>query len=83
MVRVWDACSGEQLGAPLTGDTGEVKAVALGRVGDREVIVSGSAGGKVRVGTPAAASSWARSLTESQRRHRATSMRWPRCPEAC
>ena len=34
---------------PLTGHTGNVKGVAIGRIGDRDVIVSGSTDGTVRV----------------------------------
>jgi WD40 repeat protein len=48
-VRIWDAASGEQLGAPLTGHTSSVRAVALGRIGEREIIVSGSGDTTVRI----------------------------------
>lgn len=48
-MRIWDAGSGEQLGTPLTGHTGWVTAVALGRIGEREVIVSGSRDQTVRI----------------------------------
>jgi WD40 repeat protein len=48
-VRVWDAATGDPVGAPLTGHDGEVQAVALGRAGDRDIIVSGSADATVRV----------------------------------
>ena len=48
-MRVWDAATGQPAGQPLTGHTGEVYAVAVGRAGDRDVIVSGSQDGTVRV----------------------------------
>lgn len=48
-MRVWDAASGTALGEPLTGHTDGVRAVALGRVGDRDVIVSGSWDETVRI----------------------------------
>ena len=48
-VRVWDAGTGQPVGAPLTGHTGAVEAVAVGRVGDREVIVSGGSDETVRI----------------------------------
>jgi hypothetical protein len=41
-VRVWDAVTGAPLGEPLAGHDGSVFAVAIGRAGDRDVIVSGS-----------------------------------------
>ena len=41
-VRVWDAVTGDLVGAPLAGHDGWVCAVAIGRAGDRDVIVSGS-----------------------------------------
>ncbi len=48
-LRIWEAASGEQLGAPLTGHTDGVSAVALGRIDGREMIVSGSADRTVRI----------------------------------
>ncbi len=48
-VRVWDAASGEPVGAPLAGHTSSIHAVAVGRAGGREVIVSGEYDGTVRV----------------------------------
>ena len=48
-MRVWDAVTGQPAGQPLTGHTGEVTAVAVGRAGDRDVIVSGGRDGTVRV----------------------------------
>ena len=35
-VRVWDAATGQPVGPPLTGHTGAVSAVAVGRAGDRD-----------------------------------------------
>ena len=48
-VRVWDAVTGDPVGAPLAGHDNSVNAVAIGRAGDRDVIVSGSDDGTVRV----------------------------------
>ena len=48
-MRVWDAVTGQPVGEPLTGHTGGVTAVAVGRAGDRDVIVSGGDDGTVRV----------------------------------
>jgi WD40 repeat protein len=48
-VRVWDATTGQPVGAALTGHTGSVSAVAVGRAGDRDVIVSGATDASVRV----------------------------------
>ena len=48
-MRVWDAATGQPAGPPLTGHTGAVCAVAVGRAGDRDVIVSGGGDGTVRV----------------------------------
>ncbi len=42
-------CRHEQLGRPLTGHTGGVWAVALGRVGERDVVASGGDDGTVRL----------------------------------
>ena len=50
----WDAAAGQPRGDPLTGHTGSVRAVAIGRIGDRDVIVSGSEDGTVRVWDAAA-----------------------------
>ena len=47
-MRIWDAVTGTPLGDPL-GHDGWVTAVALGRAGDRDVIVSGSYDGTVRI----------------------------------
>jgi WD40 repeat protein len=56
-VRRWDAGTGRPLGQPLVGDAepgvdgnlrGTIQAVALGRVGDRDIIVSGDWDGTVR-----------------------------------
>jgi WD40 repeat protein len=41
-VRVWDAVSGDPIDGPLAGHDDTVWAVAIGRVGDRDVIVPGS-----------------------------------------
>ena len=41
-VRIWDAVTGEPIGEPLLGHDRSVLAVALGRVGGRDLIVSGS-----------------------------------------
>ncbi|MDX3231863.1 AAA family ATPase [Streptomyces sp. ME19-01-6] len=48
-VRIWDAATGAQLGAPLAGHTSSVVAVAIDRVQGRDVIVSGSGDGTVRI----------------------------------
>ena len=48
-MRVWDAVTGAALGEPLTGHAGAVAAVAVGRAGGRDVIVSGGQDGTVRV----------------------------------
>jgi WD domain, G-beta repeat len=48
-VRIWDAVTGDPLGAPLTGHTHDVDAVAVGRAGDRDIVVSGSADKTVRI----------------------------------
>ncbi len=48
-VRVWDAVTGTQRGAPLAGHGDYVTAVAIGRAGDRDIIVSGSEDKTVRV----------------------------------
>ena len=50
-MRVWDAVTGQPVGGPLAGHSDAVNAVAIGRAGDRDVIVSGSDDGTVRVGT--------------------------------
>jgi WD40 repeat protein len=47
-VRLWDAVSGGEI-AVLGGHVGWVSAVALGRAGDREVVVSGCSDGGVRL----------------------------------
>jgi hypothetical protein len=43
-VRVWDAATGQPVGAPFTGYAYWVWVVAIGQVGHSEVIFSGSAG---------------------------------------
>ena len=48
-VRVWDANTGRPVGDPLTGHGDQVEAVAIGRVGDRDVIVSASYDNTVRI----------------------------------
>jgi WD40 repeat protein len=54
IVRVWDAMSGIPLIGALICHTAWVKAVAIGRVADRGIIVSGSADRTVRIWDPAA-----------------------------
>jgi WD40 repeat protein len=46
-MRIWSTWT--RTGTPLTGHNGWVRAVALGRVGDRDVIVSGSDDRTVRI----------------------------------
>jgi WD40 repeat protein len=46
---VWDAVTGLPVGGPLTCHIDEVQAVAIGRAGDRDVIVSGSLDDTVRI----------------------------------
>jgi WD40 repeat protein len=48
-VRVWDPATGHAIGDPLSDCTSTVWGVALGRVGERDVIVSGSHDRTVRV----------------------------------
>ena len=48
-MRVWDAATGRPCADPLTGHAGDVTAVAIGRIGDRDVIVSGGWDDTVRV----------------------------------
>jgi WD40 repeat protein len=48
-VRVWDAVTGDPVGGPLAGHDGPVRAIAIGRAGDRDIIVSGSDDQTVRV----------------------------------
>jgi WD40 repeat protein len=48
-VRIWDAVTGDPVGALLRGHDGPVRGVAIGPAGDREIIVSGSADGTVRI----------------------------------
>ena len=48
-VRVWDAATGNLVGAPLSGHTGRVTSVAVGQVDGRAIIVSGSIDQTVRV----------------------------------
>ena len=49
MVRVWDAVTGDPADGPLADIELSVNAVAVGRAGDRDIIVSGSDDGMVRV----------------------------------
>lgn len=48
-VRVWDAVSRQPLGPPLAGHGHQVDAVAVGRVGERHVIVSAGQDRTLRV----------------------------------
>jgi WD40 repeat protein len=48
-VRLWDASTGEQVGLPLTGHTDRVFAVALGRVGERDLVISAGRDRTVRL----------------------------------
>jgi WD40 repeat protein len=48
-ICVWDAVSGDLLTQPLSGHTGAVRAVALGRFRGRDVIFSGGDDETVRV----------------------------------
>ncbi len=50
---IWDPATGDPIGNPLTGHNDPVLAVALGRLGDRDVIISGGNDGTVRVWNPA------------------------------
>ncbi len=55
-VRLWDARSGEALGAPLTGHGGSVNAVAFGAVeGVRRSTCRAAIMGRCGCGTPGAA----------------------------
>ena len=45
-VQVWDAVTGEPVGAPLGYRDSPVSALAVGRVGDRDIIVLGSGYGR-------------------------------------
>ena len=57
-VRVWDPATGQPVGQQLTGHNGPVGAVAVGRAGDRNVVVSGGSrwdGAGVGAATGAAA----------------------------
>ncbi|MEV4513405.1 TIR domain-containing protein [Dactylosporangium sp. NPDC049525] len=44
MVRIWDAATGASIGDPLIDHTGAIFGVAIGRVRNRDVIVTGSTG---------------------------------------
>ncbi|WP_432246638.1 trypsin-like peptidase domain-containing protein [Streptomyces sanyensis] len=46
-VRIWDAVTGQPIGAPLISGHGPVESVAIGRAGVHDIIVSGSAFGIV------------------------------------
>jgi WD40 repeat protein len=48
-VRIWDAVTGQPLGAPLTGHRDGVWSVAIGRVGNRDLVISGSRDSTVRI----------------------------------
>jgi WD40 repeat protein len=48
-IRLWDAHTGERIGAPLEGHAGGITAVALGAIGDRAVVVSGSEDRTIRL----------------------------------
>ena len=48
-MRVWDAVTGAAGRPAADGHTERVTAVAVGRAGDRDIIVSGSWDGTVRV----------------------------------
>ena len=53
-MRVWDPVSGGQVGPPLTGHTGWVRAVTgFSGPGGRLLLASGGADGSVRVWDPA------------------------------
>ncbi|MFF4402464.1 trypsin-like peptidase domain-containing protein [Streptomyces sp. NPDC001480] len=39
-LRVWDAVTGEPIGNPLTGHTAWIRAVAIGRAGNRDIIAT-------------------------------------------
>jgi hypothetical protein len=49
---IWDTADGHPIGDPLTGHTSEVNAVAVGRLGDRDVIVSGGDDKTLRIWDP-------------------------------
>lgn len=54
MVRIWDAVSGDPVGAPLaTHHSFFAAAVAVGRAGDRDIIVAGAGGHTARIWDPA------------------------------
>jgi hypothetical protein len=38
-VEVWDAVTGDLVGTPLAGHDASVNAVAIGKAGDRDIIV--------------------------------------------
>jgi WD40 repeat protein len=48
-LRMWDAVTGYPIGKPLTIEGGNVCAMTTGRAGNRDIIVTGSADGNVRV----------------------------------
>jgi WD40 repeat protein len=48
-VRMWDAVTGQPLGAPLTGHTDGIWSVAIGRIGNRDLVISGSRDNTVRI----------------------------------
>ena len=46
---IWDAVTGNPVGAPLVSYDSWVRAVAIGRAGNRDIIVSGSNDKTVRI----------------------------------
>ena len=48
-LRMWDAGTGHPIGKPLTIEGGSVQAMTVGHAGDRDIIVTGSSDGDVRV----------------------------------
>jgi WD40 repeat protein len=47
-IRIWDLEDGSPIGEPLQGHDGEVRALAVGRMLGRSIVVSGSTDGTVR-----------------------------------
>ena len=48
-VRLWDLSNRQPIGAPLTGHTAEVNAVAVGELNGSTIIASGSSDNTVRI----------------------------------
>jgi WD40 repeat protein len=48
-VQIWDAVTGDPIGAPLAGHGGVITAVAIAHAGDRDVVVSGATDGTARI----------------------------------